>query len=69
MIELNTFYNEDCLETLKKIQPKSVHCVLTSPPYNMTKRKGGYADKQTRYDVIHKLGGSENNNNFRCKPT
>ena len=50
MIELNVFYNEDCLETIKKIEPKSVHCVLTSPPYNMTKRKGGYADKQLRYD-------------------
>ena len=50
MIDLNEFYNEDCLETMKKMEPNSVHCVLTSPPYNMTKRKGGYADKQNRYD-------------------
>jgi len=50
MIQLNRFYNEDCLETIKKMEPNSVHCVLTSPPYNMTKRKGGYADKQNRYD-------------------
>jgi site-specific DNA-methyltransferase (adenine-specific)/modification methylase len=49
-MDLNEFYNEDCLETMKKMEPNSVHCVLTSPPYNMTKRKGGYADKQNRYD-------------------
>jgi len=30
---------------------KIVDVVFTSPPYNMTKRKGGYADKQKRYDV------------------
>lgn len=50
MIEFNTFYNEDCLTTISKINSKVVDCVLTSPPYNMTKRKGGYADKSKRYD-------------------
>jgi site-specific DNA-methyltransferase (adenine-specific)/modification methylase len=34
-----------------KIDEKSINIILTSPPYNMTKRKGGYADKQPRYDV------------------
>lgn len=33
------------------MEEKSVNIILTSPPYNMTKRKGGYADKQPRYDV------------------
>ena len=50
MIELNTFYNEDCLDTISKMCEIKVDCVITSPPYNMTKRKGGYADKQSRYD-------------------
>jgi site-specific DNA-methyltransferase (adenine-specific)/modification methylase len=50
MIELNAFYNEDCFITLDRMNDKSIDCVLTSPPYNMTKRKGGYADKQSRYD-------------------
>jgi site-specific DNA-methyltransferase (adenine-specific)/modification methylase len=50
MIELNVFYNEDCFITLDRMDDKSIDCVLTSPPYNMTKRKGGYADKQSRYD-------------------
>jgi site-specific DNA-methyltransferase (adenine-specific)/modification methylase len=50
MIEINTFYNEDCLSTIDRIDNNSIDCILTSPPYNMTKRKGGYADKQKRYD-------------------
>jgi len=64
MIELNTFYNEDCLETIKNIEPKSVHCVLTSPPYNMTKRKGGYADKQPRYDEYQDWKSEEEYNQW-----
>ena len=39
MIDVNYFYNEDCLETLSKIDDKILDLVLTSPPYNMTKRK------------------------------
>jgi site-specific DNA-methyltransferase (adenine-specific)/modification methylase len=50
MIDLNTFYCENCLETMVKMSNESVDCIITSPPYNMTKRKGGYADKQPRYD-------------------
>lgn len=44
-------YNEDCVETMsKRLKPKSVDIVITSPPYNMTKRKGGVSDTG-RYDV------------------
>ena len=46
----NIIYNEDCLITLDKLDEKSIDVVLTSPPYNMTKCKGGYADTR-RYDV------------------
>ena len=50
--QINIIWNEDCkISMTKKIFPKSVDVILTSPPYNMTKRKGGYADKQTRYDI------------------
>jgi site-specific DNA-methyltransferase (adenine-specific)/modification methylase len=49
-MEINKFYNEDCITTIEKMGDDSIDCVLTSPPYNMTKRKGGYADKETRYD-------------------
>ncbi len=50
MIEFNTIYNEDCFDTMKRMEDKSINLILTSPPYNMTKRKGGYADSG-RYDV------------------
>ena len=40
----------DCLELMKDMPNKSVDLIITSPPYNMTKRKGGYADKIRRYD-------------------
>ena len=50
-MDTNIIYNEDCLITMDRMEEKSVNIILTSPPYNMTKRKGGYADKQPRYDV------------------
>jgi len=46
----NIIYNEDCISTMNKLDENSIDLVITSPPYNMTKRKGGYADKQPRYD-------------------
>jgi len=32
-MQINKIYNEPCLETLKKMQDKSIDCVITSPPY------------------------------------
>lgn len=39
MIEINKIYNEDCLETLSKIEDNSIDLIVTSPPYN----KNAYA--------------------------
>jgi site-specific DNA-methyltransferase (adenine-specific) len=30
---INTVFNEPCLDTLKKMQDKSIDCVISSPPY------------------------------------
>jgi DNA modification methylase len=30
---INKIYNEACLDTLKRMQDKSIDCVITSPPY------------------------------------
>ena len=51
-MELNKIYNEDCFLTMQRMidEGVKVDSILTSPPYNMTKRKGGYADTG-RYDV------------------
>lgn len=40
----------DCISVMKEMPSGSVDCVMTSPPYNMTKRKGGNADTG-KYDV------------------
>jgi DNA modification methylase len=50
MFEINTIYNEDCLEFMNNLPEKCVDLVITSPPYNCTSRRGGPADKG-KYDV------------------
>ena len=58
MIEINKIYNEDCLETLKRIPNNKINLVVTSPPYNMNLRirNGKYCSRQivkefsTKYD-------------------
>lgn len=37
MIELNTIYNEDCIDTMRRMPDKSVNVILTSPPYNKSR--------------------------------
>lgn len=50
-METNVIYNQNCFDTMKEhIKEKTIDCILTSPPYNMTKRKGGFSDTG-RYDV------------------
>lgn len=51
MIEWFEIWNEDCLESMENRIPEGgVDLVMTSPPYNMTGRKGGISDSG-RYDV------------------
>lgn len=48
MIEINKIYNEDCLETLRRLPDASIDLVVTSPPYNMNLRirNGKYCSRQ-----------------------
>jgi DNA modification methylase len=49
-MEINKIYNEDCLETMQKIE--NIDAIITSPPYN-TSRKGSSLDNacaNVRYD-------------------
>ena len=50
MIDINKIYNEDCFITMSNMKDNLVDVVMTSPPYNMTNRNGGYSDSG-RYDV------------------
>lgn len=52
---LNTIYNEDCLETMSKMEDKSIDLIITSPPYNMGGKSLGYKPRSKicdkHYDV------------------
>lgn len=37
-MEYNKIYNEDCLVTLGRMEDKSIDIILTSPPYNKSRR-------------------------------
>lgn len=40
--ELDQIYNLDCYEAIKKIPDKSIDCIYTDIPYNMTFGGGGH---------------------------
>ncbi len=37
MLELNKIHNIDCFELLKELPDNSIDCILTDPPYNISK--------------------------------
>lgn len=47
-LETNKIYNENCLETLKRMPDKFVDLIVTSPPYNMRTRirNGEYVKRE-----------------------
>lgn len=47
-MEINKLYNENCLDTLKRMPDKFVDLVVTSPPYNMRTRirNGEYTTRE-----------------------
>lgn len=45
MIELNKIYNENCIETMKRMPDRFIDMVLTSPPY----------DSRRTYTGVHKF--------------
>lgn len=63
MIELNEIYNENCLDTLKRMQGNSVDLVVTSPPYNMNLRirNGKYCSRQIVEEFSTKYNGFDDN--------
>lgn len=48
MIELDKIYNENCLDTMSRVEDNFIDTVLTSPPYNMNLRISGgkYCSRQ-----------------------
>jgi len=42
MIEFGKIYNEDCLQTMKRMDNESIDLVITSPPYDNIRNYNGY---------------------------
>lgn len=47
-VELNKTYNEDCLETMKRVPNDFVDLIVTSPPYDNLREYNGYEF----YDIV-----------------
>lgn len=43
MLEINNFYNIDCLEGLKKMDDATIDLVVTSPPYDNIRKYNGFS--------------------------
>lgn len=52
-MELNKIYNENCLETLKKIPDNFIDLTITSPPYNLGEKHHTGDNKFKAYDVYN----------------
>lgn len=51
-IELNTVYNEDCIEGLGRIKDGSIDLILTDPPYNLGKDYGNKSDQMAPNEYL-----------------
>jgi len=62
-MEFNRIYNENCLDTLKRMENDSVDLVITSPPYNMNLRirNGKYCSRQIVKELSTKYDGFDDN--------
>ena len=59
-MELNKIYLEDCFETLKRIDDKSIDLILTDPPYGITACKWDIVPDLDKLWVELKRIGKEN---------
>lgn len=55
MLDLNKIYNEDCIETMKRIDNNSIDLIIADPPYNIGKDYGNNSDKMDKESYIHNL--------------
>jgi len=55
-IEINKTYNEDCLETMKRMPTHTVDLTITSPPYDNLRDYNGYDfDFEEIVDKLHRV--------------
>lgn len=51
MIEIDTIYNQDCMDGLKLLPDKSVDLILTDPPYGIN-YKSNFRVKSEKFSVL-----------------
>lgn len=71
MIEVNTIYNESCMDTLEKLQDKSVDLIIADPPYDIVSGGGGGCfgtEKRNYHAGVKSLSyGFDNTVLYECK--
>lgn len=55
MIEINSVYNDDCLNVLKYIPDNSIDVVITDPPYGIGFSRQRWGDKLPSDDIYREL--------------
>ena len=50
MLPLDTIYNEDCLQGMRRMGDGSVDCIVCDPPYLLENQGGGFWSKNSRPD-------------------
>lgn len=52
---LDNFYNEHCLDTMRRMEDNSIDCVITSPPYNVCIDYDEYDDNRTEEEYFDEM--------------
>ena len=59
---INQVFNEDCLETMKRMANKSIDVIVTDPPFNVGYKYSTYKDKMEDdkyYELLNKIIGEK----------
>jgi site-specific DNA-methyltransferase (adenine-specific) len=54
--EINAIHLMDCLQGMDRMRKRTVDVVVTSPPYNIGKKYGGYVDERPRGEYLRWMG-------------
>ena len=63
-MEVNKIYNEDCMKTMERLH--DIDCVLTSPPYNTSRKSGKLEDSSIRYETFNDTRTDEEYMDWTC---
>jgi site-specific DNA-methyltransferase (adenine-specific) len=65
MLELNSFYNMDCMEGMKQFPDKYFELAIVDPPYGIGEKfKGGKSGKMNFNEIVNKQWDSAPNDDY-----